>query len=232
MSDAPAPKAPITKRSQLIHLVLGTIAFGLLYTSRLPRFAQYADTISLICGVFGLGTIAAARAYLGERIAAILEDYSPAPPVVTPSVTPPGASARVLVPVLLISTLLVSGCFPSLAACRLPAPSDVAKCKLEQDLISCGQKTGLDLLPIVMELVMSAIGGTFSPSTLIAQLESEGFKDVPCILAAIENYLMPVAPQVAGKVHLALVYKLVKDGHHGEVSIKLAGGRVVKAVAP
>lgn len=116
-------------------------------------------------------------------------------------------------------TLGASGCLPSLAACRSPDLSIAPKCHLEQDLIACGEKSGLDLLPIVVDVVMSAIGGTFDPSALVSQLESEGFNDVPCLLAAVENYFMPAAPQIAGKVHMALVMKLAKDGHHGLVTI-------------
>ena len=148
------------------------------------------------------------------------------PPTGSPPVTP---AALVL---FLIGATMLQGCaLPKPSACVNPIPALVAKCTFENNLIACGETTGLDLVPIIADIVMSAIGGTFNSATLVAELESEGYsKAAPCILAAIEGYLMPVAPQIAAKVHEALVYKLTKDGKHGIVDVKTKSGYVAHCV--
>lgn len=143
---------------------------------------------------------------------------------------PPSASATTKVVVLLFaSSLSLTGCLPSLAACKIPTPVLVAKCTLENNLISCGEKSGFDMIPVVIGIVTAALAGVFDAAVLVADLESEGFKDIPCVLAAVESYLLPTQPAVAAKVHQMLVFKLKKDGMHGTVDMKL-GSKVVHVV--
>lgn len=148
---------------------------------------------------------------------------------IAPTPPPPAAAALVL---FLVGITALSGCLPPPSACLPPVSSALqAKCNFENNLIACGETTGFDLVPIIADVVMSAIGGTFSSATLVAELESEGYsKAAPCILAAVEGYLMPVAPQIAAKVHEALAFKLAKDGKHGIIDIKLKNGYVVHVV--
>lgn len=150
-------------------------------------------------------------------------------PLGTPAATVPLA---MFLPFLFIG-LTMSGCLPPLSACVNPVANLQAKCTFENNLISCGEKTGFDLVPVVADVVMSALGGTFDSATLVAELESEGMgSTAPCVLAAVEGYLMPVAPQIAAKVHMALAYKLQKDGRHGIVDVKLKNGYVSHVVLP
>jgi hypothetical protein len=85
MSDpvAPAPvvKPPIIKTQTWPHYVLGFTALIALYASGMPRFAQYADVIRATCAIFGLGTVAACKAFLGLRVWSILQSFSPTPAV-------------------------------------------------------------------------------------------------------------------------------------------------------
>lgn len=215
---------PVARTKQWPHVLTGFFFLGLLVASGMQRFAAYSDVLRAFCGAFGFGTFALCRAYLGERIWSIVESFSPTPvpaaakPMVNPSVT--AGVALVLV------ASMLSACLPPLSACVIPAPTNVGKCTLEKNLISCGEKTGFDLIPIVLGIVVGVIGSTFDPAVLVASLESEGFADIPCVLAAVESYLLPSDPALAAKIHLALVYKLKKDGMHGVVDVKIKSGMV------
>lgn len=173
-------------------------------------------------GIDGRAILFAALGALGAGLAMSNPSGTPAAKMVKPPIA--SIIALVMIP------LALSACLPPLSACKVPAPVDVAKCQLEKDLIACGEQTGMDLLPIVLDLIMHAIGTPFDPAAIVSQLEAEGFKDIPCILAALENYLLPVSPPKAGLVHQVLVYKLKRDGKRGDVSIKLRSGKIVQAV--
>jgi len=70
---------PLSHRSAVIHTVLGVLALVALYAAHLPKLAPYADLIAGLCGVLGVGSVAAARAYLPPRVRAILDEVSPTP---------------------------------------------------------------------------------------------------------------------------------------------------------
>ncbi len=147
---------------------------------------------------------------------------------VNPSSPPSPPAALAL---LLIAFSALSGCVP-LSQCKTPIPVQVAKCQLEQNLIACGGKDGLALVPVILNVIMSLASGSFDPNALLAELEAQGFQDAPCILAAFEEYLLPVAPQIAGRVHDTLKLALTKRGAHGLVQVKLRNGKIVTAVVP
>jgi hypothetical protein len=132
---------------------------------------------------------------------------------------PPLASiiALVMIPAYL------GACVP-LSECKTPTPSQVQKCQLEHDLISCGEQSAFNLLPVLVEIIASTIAGNFDPNSLIGLLEAQGVKNVPCVLAALERYAEPIAPMFASRIHVALRVALAKQGKHGKVTIKLAGG--------
>ncbi len=230
---APPPKNALVDRIFSLHTLLALLSATALILSGTPRFAAWADILRQITILLGGGAVTSATAYQSPRQRAILEMHSPtpckppAPPAAPPSLPPAAA-----VVALLLLLPFVSACLPPIAACKLPTPANVAQCKLENDLIACGEQWGLNLLPVVLDLIATAVGGTFDPAAIAAELEALGFKDAPCLLAAIETYLLPTAPAVAARVHNVLVYQLAKAGKHGLVSIKLHGGAIVQAVVP
>jgi hypothetical protein len=80
MTDVVTIKTPpVLKTSQWPHVALGLLALAALVASGMPRFAQYAQEIRGACALLGLGTFAACRAYLGERIWGIVQRWSPDP---------------------------------------------------------------------------------------------------------------------------------------------------------
>ena len=79
--------APVLKTQLWPHYLLGFVALALLLAARVPRFASYADLITVACGVFGLGTFAACKVFLGPRVWSIVESFSPTP-IVPPSMQP------------------------------------------------------------------------------------------------------------------------------------------------
>ena len=70
---------PLSRRSAVLHTVLGLLALVALTLSQLPRFAPYAQLIAGACALLGLGSIAAAKAYLPPRVRSIVENFSPTP---------------------------------------------------------------------------------------------------------------------------------------------------------
>ena len=74
---------PLSKRSAVLHTMLGALALVALYASHLQKLAPYANIITGVCALLGVGSVAAARAYLPPRVLAILESFSPTPPAVT-----------------------------------------------------------------------------------------------------------------------------------------------------
>lgn len=76
----------LSQRSKVVHTVLGILALAALTITRLPAFARYADLIAGACGLLGVGSIAAAKAYMTPRVRAIVENFSPTP--VAPPVEP------------------------------------------------------------------------------------------------------------------------------------------------
>lgn len=172
------------------------------------------------------GVVAAAA------MGAVMSVISTSNPSVPTGVPAPMAKPPAAVLVLILAGLVgLNGCIP-LSQCKTPAPAQVAKCQLEQNLIACGEKDGLALVPVILNIIMSLAISSFDPSTLLADLESQGFSDAPCVLAAIEDYMLPVAPAIAGKVHDTLKLAVVKRGAHGLVQIKLRSGKVVSVVVP
>lgn len=141
--------------------------------------------------------------------------------------TPPGSSGAV--PTLLIVLLLsLGGC----SVCRLPENVQQPRCVLERNLIACGQQAGFQLVPIVLSVVGQVIAGHFDAGRLVEQLERAGFQNIPCVLAALQDYILPEAPRLAMGLHDALKLSLIKKGYHGEVDVRLRTGKVVKALVP
>jgi hypothetical protein len=87
MTDDKPKTDSLSQRSAIVHTVLGILALLALTASRLPRFAAYGDLITGACALLGLGTVAAAKAYLPPRVRAIVEDYSPTPVVAESATT-------------------------------------------------------------------------------------------------------------------------------------------------
>lgn len=194
------------------------VAFGwaMLFTAQDPSLAKWHALLQALGVAFNLTGVGMASA------------FDPAKARARAGIV---ANAAPLILFVFLATHL-SACLPTIKVCSLPHdPSIDAKCQLEQDLIHCGASTGLDLIPVVISIVLTAINsGSFDTGKVVSDLESLGFKDIPCVLAALQNYLLPISPQLAGKIHEALVYKLNKDGKRGMIQIKLHSGRSVAAV--
>jgi hypothetical protein len=145
-------------------------------------------------------------------------------------------AAAILLPLAFLSAL------PGCAFCKVAANAAVPRCVLEANMISCGEADGFALVPMVLGLIASAIAGSpLSAAAIEALLISQGVKDVPCVLAALEDYLSasdllragdPASGFVLAEVHIALLDALAKKGLHGSVKIKLRNGHVVSAVVP
>ena len=86
MTDTKPSTDSLSQRSAIVHTVLGILALLALTATRLPRFAPYADLITGACALLGLGTVAAAKAYMTPRVRAIIAAWSPTPvePLVSP----------------------------------------------------------------------------------------------------------------------------------------------------
>lgn len=140
-----------------------------------------------------------------------------------------GASARALLPLLLVPLVAFSACAPS--PCLQPQNAATAKCKLESNLISCGEQDAFALLPVVVSVIGPAIDGNgFNAANVEQQLELQGIADVPCVLAALEQYIAPSNPQLAEKFHAVAAVALKKKGARGIVDVKLKSGRAVPFV--
>lgn len=139
----------------------------------------------------------------------------------------------------LVPAMLFSGC----AFCKAAPNSTAPRCVLEANMLSCGEADGFSLLPVVLGLIENAVAGQpFDAAALESQLEAQGVKDVPCVLAALEDFVsseMAVAKAedaahglVKAEAHVALVDALSKRGLHGHVTIKLAHGHRIEADLP
>lgn len=145
----------------------------------------------------------------------------------------PGASGTV--PPAPPSAILALILIPLLSACsfcKLEANEQQSRCILERNLIACGTQTGFQLLPIVLSVVGQAIAGHFDAEKLVSNLEAAGFQNIPCILAALQDYLLPGDSQLATNMNDALRLSLVKKGMHGEVVVQLRTGKIVKVIVP
>lgn len=143
----------------------------------------------------------------------------PAPPAV-----PPAA--------LLVFFLVGLSAFTGCAACKLSQNATLPKCVLENNIIACGEQDGASLLPVVLSVVESVVAGSFNPAAVVATLEGQGVKDVPCVLAALEQYVAPTNPALSITFHAVLKEALAKRGSHGDVVVKLKSGATVHAVVP
>lgn len=144
--------------------------------------------------------------------------------------TKAGSSSTLKAIVFVLLATQLAACIP-LSQCKDPLPAQVATCRFEKDMITCGERTGFNLIPIAIGIVVAVIAGNFDADLLINQLEAEGFKDIPCVLAALQAFLMPINPQAAIACHKALVRKLQRMGKRGQVDVKLLSG-VVHVVIP
>ena len=122
--------------------------------------------------------------------------------------------------------------FTGCATCKLPQNAAEPKCVLEKNLIACGEQDGYSLLPVVMDVIGSVVAGAFNPAALVTTLESQGVKDVPCVLAALEQYVAPTNQALGVKFHEVLKASLARRGMHGDVVVKLKTGATVHAVVP
>jgi hypothetical protein len=142
---------------------------------------------------------------------------------------PPPPSAAALLPLILVPLLALTGC----TQCKLPANANTPVCVLQSNIVSCGEQDALALLPIVMGIVGELVAGQpFDPNALVTMLESQGAKDAPCIVAAIQNYFTVKNPIAAAKFHESLKIALAKKGKHGSVEVKLRRGSSINAVVP
>jgi hypothetical protein len=144
--------------------------------------------------------------------------------------------AALLLPLAFLATL------PGCAFCKDAANAAVPRCVLEANMIKCGESSGFALMPIVLSLIANAIAGQpFDAKALEAELVSEGVKDVPCVLAALEDYLAgsalaksgdPASMLLTQEIHAALLDSLAKKGLHGHLTLKLRAGHQVDVELP
>ncbi len=150
--------------------------------------------------------------------------------------SPPSLKALILLPIAFLASL------PGCAFCKDATNAAEPRCVLESNMVKCGETAGFALVPVVLALIAGAIAGQpFDAGALEAQLMSQGVKDVPCVLAALEDYLAgsalakggdPASLMLASQMHEALLAALAKRGIHGRVSLKLRGGHSVEALVP
>ncbi len=153
-----------------------------------------------------------------------------------PAKPPLNLVALALIPLLALSSL------PGCAFCKDAVNAAEPRCVLESNMVKCGESAGFALVPLVLSLIAGVIAGQpFDAAALEAQLLSQGIKDVPCVLAALEDYLAgsalakngdPASLLLAEQIHAALIASLQKRNIHGKVSIKLRGGHTLDAVVP
>lgn len=146
-----------------------------------------------------------------------------------PPATPPAAVALVL---FFVAATTLSGCLPTSALCKTPAPTLVAKCILENNLIACGKSDIVPALGVLADVLLAEVNHTFTSALLETDLEAQGISDAPCVASAIESYMADASPIEAAKVHEALKNILIKKGFHGSVTIKLKSGAKIVVVTP
>lgn len=141
-----------------------------------------------------------------------------------------GSAAASASALLLIPIFLATSC----GYCMEAAHTSEPRCVLQQNMIKCGEQAGFGLLPIVSSIVIAAIGGTFDANAVVSQLEMAGIKDIPCVLGALESFVVGntahFPPAMQSTVHKTLVASLAKKGVHGKVTISLKVGAPVEAV--
>lgn len=140
---------------------------------------------------------------------------------------------RSLLLLLSFSALSLSGC----SKCKLPTNAALPVCMLESNLIQCGEQDGYALVPLVLEIVGGLVSGQpFDAGKLVSELESQGIKDVPCVLAALEQYVsggkIAHKAELQAAFHKSLAQAVAKKGMRGEVSIKLKRGEAIKVLVP
>ncbi len=144
--------------------------------------------------------------------------------------------ALVLLPLVFLATL------PGCAFCKDAVNAAEPRCVLESNMVKCGESAGFALVPLVLSLIAGVIAGQpFDAAALESQLLANGVKDVPCVLAALEDYLAgsalakggdPASLLLAQQIHAALIASLQKRNIHGKVSMRLRGGHTLDAVVP
>lgn len=79
---------PISRKNAALHIALGVFGLLALWLPKfLPQLAPYSVQLDGIATALGVGSIAAARAYLPPRVRAILETFAPTPVLPQPAGT-------------------------------------------------------------------------------------------------------------------------------------------------
>lgn len=144
--------------------------------------------------------------------------------------------AALLLPVAFLAAL------PGCTFCRDAAHASAPSCVLQANMVKCGEQAGFALIPVVLGLIAGALAQQpFDAQALEAQLISLGVKDVPCVLAALEDYIAgsaeakagdPASLMLAEELHAALVASLSKRGMRGRMRLQLRAGHAVDVDVP
>ena len=119
---------------------------------------------------------------------------------------------------LILLPLVFLAAMPACAFCKDATNAAAPRCVLEKNMVKCGETAGFALVPVILGLIANAIAGQpFDAAALESQLLAQGVKDVPCVLAALQDYIAGSAEMQAGdpasillfqEVHAALLQSL------------------------